>query len=232
MANVLKWKNRYSSNNCWHLAGRNAELNVTRRFGGKSLANTTLSILQKRPNRPSSPSLLKGTHSPNQSLNPPASARPPVMMRSALCQQAEASHSQVVARLHASLGEEAQVDFGSGAPTLKNGRYAALLLFKMVLSHSRQSYEETVWQQDVQGFIGCQQRAFEDFGGVPHLVRLDNLKSGVLKAHLYEPKLNPSTLPLPGTAALCLCRACHARPSTKAKPNQATVTPRTMRSKA
>lgn len=64
----------------------------------------------------------------------------------------------------------------------------------MTLSHSRYSYQEVVWQQDVESFIGCHQRAFEFFGGVPKVIKLDNLKSGVLHAHLYEPELNPNYL--------------------------------------
>jgi transposase len=99
--------------------------------------------------------------------------------------------TRVVARLHSQPGEEAQVDFGKAAPTLKDGRYVRPWFFKMVLSYSRHSYEEAVWSQDVETFIACHQRAFEAFGGVVKLVRLDNLKSGVLKANLYEPELNP-----------------------------------------
>ncbi|MFQ5710015.1 MAG: IS21 family transposase [bacterium] len=98
---------------------------------------------------------------------------------------------EVIAHIHAAPGEEGQVDFGQAAPTLKNGRYLKPWLFKMVLSHSRHSYEEVVWKQDVETFLACHRQAFESFGGVPKLVRLDNLKSGVLKAHLYEPELNP-----------------------------------------
>lgn len=98
---------------------------------------------------------------------------------------------EVIAHIHTAPGEEGQVDFGEGAPTLKNGRYLKPWLFKIVLSHSRHSYEETVWQQDVETFIRCHEHAFESFGGVPEIIRLDNLKSGVLKAHLYEPVLNP-----------------------------------------
>ena len=98
---------------------------------------------------------------------------------------------EVIAHIHTQPGEEAQVDFGKAAPTLKNGRYVKPWLFKIVLSHSRHSYEEVVWKQDVETFIACHQRAFECLGGVPQLIRLDNLKSGVLKAHLYEPELNP-----------------------------------------
>lgn len=98
---------------------------------------------------------------------------------------------KVFARIHTTPGEEAQVDFGQAAPTLKNSRYVRPWLFKMVLSFSRHSYEEVVWTQDVETFIRCHEHAFEAFGGVPKLLRLDNLKSGVLQAHLYEPELNP-----------------------------------------
>jgi len=103
----------------------------------------------------------------------------------------KAKTPKLYARIHTAAGEEAQVDFGQGAPTLKNGRYVRPWLFKIVLSYSRHSYEEVVWSQDVETFIRCHERAFQVFGGVPGLVRLDNLKSGVLKAHLYEPELNP-----------------------------------------
>jgi len=102
-----------------------------------------------------------------------------------------AKHPRVFARIHSLPGEEAQVDFGKGAPTLKDGRWVRPWLFKMVLSYSRHSYEEVVWKQDIESFIRCHQHAFQSFGGVPRLVRLDNLKAGVLVAHLYVPELNP-----------------------------------------
>ena len=99
---------------------------------------------------------------------------------------------KVYARIHTPPAQEAQVDFGQGASTLKNGKYVKPWLFKMVLSFSRHSYEEVVWHQDVETFIRCHENAFASFGGVPEIIRLDNLKSGVLKANLYEPILNPS----------------------------------------
>lgn len=103
-------------------------------------------------------------------------------------------HPKLYARLETPPGEEAQVDFGQGAPTLKNGRYCKPWLFVMTLSNSRKSYEEVVWQQDVETFLCCHEHAFAHFGGSPRTVKLDNLKSGVLKAHLYEPELNPNYL--------------------------------------
>ena len=103
---------------------------------------------------------------------------------------------KLYARLETLPGEEAQVDFGQGAPTLKNGRYYKPWLFVMTLSNSRKSYFEVVWRQDVETFLRCHENAFRFFGGVPKIIKIDNLKSGVLKAHLYEPELNPNYLAL------------------------------------
>lgn len=98
---------------------------------------------------------------------------------------------KLYARIETLPGVEAQVDFGQGAPTLKKGRYVKPWLFVMTLSNSRKSFEKVVWHQDVETFIRCHEEAFSAFGGVTGILLLDNLKSGVLKAHLYEPELNP-----------------------------------------
>lgn len=98
---------------------------------------------------------------------------------------------EVFARLETAPGEEAQIDFGLGAPTLKDGRYRRPWLFKMTLSFSRHSYEEVVWYQDIQTFLRCHENAFADFGGLPRLLKIDNLKSGVLDANLFDPIIHP-----------------------------------------
>jgi transposase len=87
-------------------------------------------------------------------------------------------------------GKEVQVDFSKACPVLKNGTYRKCWLFKMTLTFSGHSYEELVWKQDIETFIRCHEKAFRSFGGVPQTIKLDNLKSGVLQAHLYEPELN------------------------------------------
>ena len=95
--------------------------------------------------------------------------------------------------MHAAPGEEAQVDFFQGPLTLdpSTGAYFHPWVFRMVLSHSRHSYEEAVRKQDFLSFIRCHERAFRFFGGVPRVVRLDNLKAGVARACLYDPDINP-----------------------------------------
>lgn len=106
----------------------------------------------------------------------------------------KSTQPKLYARLETPPGEQAQVDFGEGAPTLKNGRYCKPHLFVMTLSNSRHSYQEVVWAQDVETFLTCHEQAFQFWGGVTRTVLSDNLKSAVLKAHLYEPEMNPNYL--------------------------------------
>lgn len=88
-------------------------------------------------------------------------------------------------------GREAQVDFSQG-PMIGDGTHKRRSwLFKMTLSFSRHAFEELVYAQDVETFLRCHEHAFGFFGGVAETVKIDNLKSGVLRAHLYEPTLNP-----------------------------------------
>jgi len=92
-------------------------------------------------------------------------------------------------------GREAQVDFGKATCRVKiDGKYKRPWLFKMTLSCSKHAYEELVERQDLETFLRCHERAFAFFGGVPEIVTLDNIKSGVLLASLFEPILNQTYL--------------------------------------
>lgn len=55
----------------------------------------------------------------------------------------------------------------------------------MRLSYSRLDYYEKVYDQKVETFTSCHINAFEFFGGVPEYIRIDNLKSAILKASFY-----------------------------------------------
>lgn len=90
-------------------------------------------------------------------------------------------------------GEEMQVDYGEGAPTLVPGseRYRKPRLFVATLRYSRASFRCVVWKSSQQVWAELHERAFRHFGGCPQYVVLDNLKEGVLKPDLYEPDLNP-----------------------------------------
>jgi transposase len=89
-------------------------------------------------------------------------------------------------------GEEAQVDYGEGAPTLdpKTGRYRRPRLFVMTLRYSRHSFRRVVWKSSQQVWAQLHEEAFRYFGGCVQYVVLDNLKEGVITPDLYEPEIN------------------------------------------
>jgi transposase len=95
-------------------------------------------------------------------------------------------------RLECEPGEEAQVDFGSGAPIVpREGRRRKTHVFRIVLSHSRKGYSEAVFRQSTESFIRCLENAFHHFGGCAGTLVIDNLRAAVTKADWYEPELHP-----------------------------------------
>jgi len=95
-------------------------------------------------------------------------------------------------RLECGPGEEAQVDFGTGAPIrLADGRLRRPHVFRIVLSYSRKGYSEAVSRQTTDSFLRALENAFWHFGGVPQRLVLDNLRAAVSKADWFDPDLNP-----------------------------------------
>jgi transposase len=104
-------------------------------------------------------------------------------------------------------GKEGQVDYFEGPPTLdaSTGRWRRPWVFRMTLCCSRHGYEEPMWGQNRLGFLRAHENAFLHFGGVPEVIRHDNLKAAVVRACLYDPTSASSTPPSPATGALCPC---------------------------
>jgi transposase len=95
-------------------------------------------------------------------------------------------------RMECGPGEEAQVDFGKGAPVITSaGKRTRPHLFRIVLSCSRKAYSEVVPRQTTEQFIRCIENAFCHFGGVTKTLVIDNLKAAVTQADWYDPELNP-----------------------------------------
>jgi transposase len=89
-------------------------------------------------------------------------------------------------------GDEAQIDFGSGAPVVgPDGKRRKTHVLRVVLSHSRKGYSEAVYRQTTDDFLRCLEGAFRHFGGVPRRLVLDNLKAAVTKADWFDPEINP-----------------------------------------
>ncbi|MGF6547301.1 transposase [Paraburkholderia youngii] len=95
-------------------------------------------------------------------------------------------------RLEYAAGEEAQVDYGEGAPDRdpKTGRYRRPRLFVMTLRYSRRSFRGLVWKSSKQVWTQLHEEAFRYFGGSVSYVVLDNLREGVIAPDLYEPEIN------------------------------------------
>ena len=91
------------------------------------------------------------------------------------------------------VGEEAQVDYGSG-PMVRDPRtskYRRTRLFVMTLGHSRKSVRLLVFESSAQTWAQLHEQAFRRLGGSVRVVVLDNLAEGVLKPDIYDPALNP-----------------------------------------
>ena len=94
-------------------------------------------------------------------------------------------------------GEELEVDYaGMTVPVVdpENGETWEAQIFVAALGASGYLYAEAQHSQGLVQWIGGHVQAFTFLGGVPKILRPDNLKSGVKKANYYEPELNPSYL--------------------------------------
>lgn len=90
---------------------------------------------------------------------------------------------------HFDPAKEAQVDFGYVGfvydPNTRKRRKA--YVFCMRLSYSRYDFYKVVFDQKVSTFLILHEEAFKYFDGVPHTIKIDNLKAAVLEANFYNP---------------------------------------------
>jgi transposase len=95
-------------------------------------------------------------------------------------------------RMECGPGEEAQVDFGTGAPVIgPDGKRRKTHVFRIVLSHSRKAYGEATYRQTTEDFIRCVENALWYFGGCPKVLVIDNLRAAVKHPDWFDPELVP-----------------------------------------
>jgi transposase len=106
----------------------------------------------------------------------------------------ESNPPDVTVRVETKPGEEAQVDFGYAGKMIDptTGKLRKTWVFVMTLSWSRHQYAEFVWDQKIATFLRCHRNAFEFLGGIPERVRIDNLKTAILKAVFDDPQVQQS----------------------------------------
>jgi transposase len=91
-------------------------------------------------------------------------------------------------------GEEAQIDYGYLGQWLDpvTEKLRRVWAFVMVLACSRYMFVRPVLVMDQRAWTACHIEAFAFFGGVPRRLVSDNLKTGVIKADIYDPLINRS----------------------------------------
>lgn len=111
-----------------------------------------------------------------------------------LPEEARRAQVRVLRPGDAAPGQEAQIDYGRlGMWTDPDtGRRHTVWAFVMVLACSRHLFVRPVLRMDQEAWTTCHVEAFAFFGGVPARLVPDNLKTGVDKPDLYDPKINRS----------------------------------------
>src|SRR4051794_9041013 len=117
-------------------------------------------------------------------------------------------------------GDKVFVDYsGKKLPILDphSGEVRQAEIFVAVLGASNLTCAEATWSQSLPDWIGAHARMFGFFGGVPRLVVIGNLKSGVHKASFYDPELNRSYGMMASHYGVGVLPARPRRPKDKAK---------------
>jgi transposase len=101
----------------------------------------------------------------------------------------------VVMRQEHKAGEKAFIDWaGATIPIYdrSTGVVHQASLFVAALGASSYTWAEATRDQQMESWLQAHMHAFEYWGGVPALTVPDNTKTGVSKAHRYDPDLNPT----------------------------------------
>ena len=89
-------------------------------------------------------------------------------------------HNAAVWRFETIPGEQAQVDWMHAGIVYQNGRYEKRYAFIMKMGYSRRSYVEFTTSMEQPVLFACMIHAFNHFGGVPHEILFDNMKTAWL----------------------------------------------------
>ena len=130
------------------------------------------------------------------------------------------ARQELVLRQDHAPGDKLFVDYaGQTVPIMDRhtGECRAAQIFVAVLGCSNYTHAEATWTQGAADWLASHVRALSSFGGVPRAIVPDNLKSGVNKAHRYEPELNPAYQDFAEHYGVAILPARVRRPRDKAK---------------
>ena len=117
-------------------------------------------------------------------------------------------------------GEKLFIDYSGKKPSvfdMATGEYKPVELFVACMGASSCVFAEATWSQNLADFVGSTTRAMEFFGGVPGALVIDNLKSGVTKANVYEANINRTYEEMAQHYSTAVLAARPYKPKDKAK---------------
>ena len=122
--------------------------------------------------------------------------------------------------------EKLFIDFcGPTIPIInpQTGEITQSQIFVATLGASNYTYVEACQSQALEPFLTAHVNCFNHFGGVPHILVPDNLKSAVTKADKYEPTLNEQYQKLARHYGCAVFPARPYKPKDKAKAENAVL---------
>lgn len=134
--------------------------------------------------------------------------------------RAWARHLDVVMRQEHRAGEKLFVDFAGQTISITDpatGEITQAQLFVAVLGASSYTYAEALPSQELPHWIAAHVHAFSFLGGCTRLIVPDNLRSGVTRAHRYEPDINPTYAEMAAHYGAAVIPARPRKPRDKAK---------------
>jgi transposase len=130
------------------------------------------------------------------------------------------SKLDVVLRQEHKAGEKMFVDWaGATIPVYDRhtGQAWQASLFVAALGASSYTWAEATRDQQMEAWLKAHVHAFEHFQGIPELAVPDNCKTGVSKAHRYDPDLNPTYFNFAQHSGFAIVPARPRKPRDKAK---------------
>jgi len=130
-------------------------------------------------------------------------------------------HLDAVMRQEYRAGEKLFVDFAGQRIPIYDRETGTLRfeaeLFVAVLGASNYTYAEAFPSQELPHWIAAHVHTFEFLAGCPEIVVCDNLRSGVTRAHRYEPDLNATYQEMAAWYRVAIIPSRPRRPRDKAK---------------
>jgi transposase len=130
-------------------------------------------------------------------------------------------HLDLTMRQEHRAGERLFVDFPGQLLPIYDRRTGEVALeaelFVAVLGASSFLHAEAVASQSLEHWIGAHVHTFEALGCVPRVVVCDNLRSGVTRAHRYEPDVNASYEEMAAHYGMAIIPTRPGKPRDKAK---------------